>query len=179
MFASGSGAVSNGQLGTLDPTMMLNGLFTIRLSASDSYGQISRTSTSVIVERNLKVGNFTVSFSELNIPVAGVPMEVTRTYDSRDKRIGDFGFGWTLGLRNIRLEKSGVLGFKWYETASQEVVPNYCLQATGSHVVTVTFPGGQLFRFEAAITPQCQRFAPISGGTMTFTPMPERTGLWK
>ncbi|HEY2973146.1 MAG TPA: PKD domain-containing protein [Pyrinomonadaceae bacterium] len=177
MFASGSGAVSNGQLGTLDPSMMLNGLFTIRLSASDSYGQVSRTSTSVIVERNLKIGNFTISFSDLNIPVAGVPMEVTRTYDSRDKRVGDFGFGWTLGLRNIRLEKSGVLGFKWYETASQEVFPNYCLQATGSHVLTVTFPGGKLFKFEAAVTPQCQRFAPITGGTVSFTPLPGTHGI--
>ena len=47
----------------------------------------------LIVECKLKVGNVTVSFTDLNIPVAGVPMEVTRTYDSRDKRVGDFGFG--------------------------------------------------------------------------------------
>ena len=65
---------------------MLNGLFDIRLSATDQYGQTSRTKVSVIVERNLKVGNFTVSFTDLSIAVAGVPMEVTRTYDSRDKR---------------------------------------------------------------------------------------------
>ncbi len=172
----GNGAVTNSQLGTLDPTMMLNGLFTIRLSATDGYGQISRTSISIIVERNLKIGNFTVSFSDLNIPVAGVPMEVTRTYDSRDKRAGDFGFGWTLGLRNIRLEKSGVLGFKWYETVSQEAFPSYCLQATGSHVVTVTFPGGKVFKFQAVVTPECQRFAPITAGTVSFIPMPGTNG---
>ncbi|MEP6636018.1 MAG: PKD domain-containing protein, partial [Acidobacteriota bacterium] len=58
-FAVGHGPVLNGPLGTLDPTMMLNGLFTIRLSASDNYGQVSRTSIDVIVERNLKIGNFT------------------------------------------------------------------------------------------------------------------------
>src|SRR4030095_15557096 len=114
-FANGNGATS-GTLGTLDPTMMLNGLYTIRLSATDQYGQISRTYLSVIVEKNLKVGNFTVSFTDLSIPVAGVPMEVTRTYDSRDKRVGDFGFGWTLGLRNIRVEKAGVIGLKWFES---------------------------------------------------------------
>ncbi|MGH9871912.1 MAG: PKD domain-containing protein, partial [Pyrinomonadaceae bacterium] len=170
-FAAGNGAISSGQLGTLDPTMMLNGLFDIRLSTSDSYGQTSRTSISVIVERNLKVGNFTVSFSDLNIPVAGVPMEVTRTYDSRDKRVGDFGFGWTLGLHNVRLEKSGALGLRWYETVSQEVAPNYCLEATGSHLVTVTFPGGKVFKFQAAVTPHCQRFAPVTTGTLTFTPL--------
>ena len=170
-IATGNGAISTAELGTLDPTMMLNGLFDIRLSATDSYGQTSRASIAVIVERNFKVGNFTVSFSDLNIPVAGVPMEVTRTYDSRDKRVGDFGFGWTLGLHNVRLEKSGGLGFKWYETVSQELIPNYCLEATGSHLVTVTFPGGKVFKFQAAVTPHCQRFTAVTSGTLTFIPL--------
>ncbi len=175
-FASGNGPVANGELGTLDPTIMLNGLFDIRLSASDSYGQIARVSEAVIIERNFKVGNFTVSFSDLNIPVAGVPMEVTRTYDSRDKRVGDFGFGWTLGLHNVRLEKSGRLGFKWYETVSQELIPNYCLEATGPHLVTVTFPGGKVFKFQAAVTPHCQRFTAVTSGTLTLIPLPGTHG---
>ena len=81
-FATGNGAISNAELGTLDPTMMLNGLFDIRLSATDSYGQISRASIAVIVERNLKVGNFTVSFTDLNIPVSGIPVTVTRARSS-------------------------------------------------------------------------------------------------
>jgi RHS repeat-associated protein len=174
-FANGSGAAS-GTLGSIDPTMMLNGLFDIRLSSTDQYGQTSRTKVSVIVERNLKVGNFTVSFTDLSIPVAGIPMEVTRTYDSRDKRVGDFGFGWTLGLNNIRVEKSSVVGLKWYETVSQEVFPNYCLQAVGSHTVTVTFPGGKVFKFQPQVAPQCQRNAPITAGTLSFTPMPGTVG---
>lgn len=174
-FATGNGA-TNGTLGIIDPTMMLNGLFDIRLSSVDEYGQISRIKVSVVLERNLKVGNFTVSFTDLSIPVAGVPMEVTRTYDSRDKRVGDFGFGWTMGLRNIRVEKSSVLGLKWFETVSQEVFPNYCLQAVGSHMVTVTFPGGKVFKFQPNVAPQCQRNAPITAGTITFTPMPGTVG---
>jgi RHS repeat-associated protein len=174
-FASGNGAAS-GLLGTLDPTMMLNGLFDIRLSATDGYGQISRTKVSVIVERNLKVGNFTVSFTDLSIPVAGVPMEVTRTYDSRDKRVGDFGFGWTLGLHNIRVEKSSVLGLKWYETVSQEVFPNYCLEPVGSHTVTVTFPGGKVFKFQPSVEPHCQRTVPITTANISFTPMSGTVG---
>ncbi len=174
-FASGNGAAS-GTLGTLDPTMMLNGLYDIRLSATDQYGQTSRTRISVIVERNLKVGNFTVSFTDLSIPVAGVPMEVTRTYDSRDKRVGDFGFGWTLGLRNIRVEKSSVLGLKWYETVSQEVFPNYCLEPVGSHAVTVTFPGGKVFKFQPSVTPHCQRNVPITSANISFTAMPGTVG---
>jgi hypothetical protein len=52
----------------------------------------------------------------------------------RDKRVGDFGFGWTLGLHNIRLEKSGGLGFHWYETVSQELISNFCFEATARPV---------------------------------------------
>ncbi|HAF12398.1 MAG TPA: hypothetical protein DCK99_01610, partial [Blastocatellia bacterium] len=175
-FAGGDGMVSGDRLGTLDPTMMLNGLYDVRLTATDSYGQSSRTTASVIVERNFKVGNFTVSFTDLNVPLAGLPIEVSRTYDSRDKRVGDFGFGWTLGLRNVRLEKSGPLGLRWYETVSQEILPNYCLEATGSHLLTVTFAGGKVFKFQAVVTPRCQRVAPITTGTLTFASLPGTQG---
>ena len=61
-------------------------------------------------------------------------------------------------------------------TKSDEAFPNYCLEATGSHLVTVTFPGGKVFKFEASTSPRCQRFAPISGGTLTFTPLPGTNG---
>jgi RHS repeat-associated protein len=174
-ISTGHGATT-GTLGTIDPTMMLNGLFDIRLSSTDQYGQTSRTKVSVIVEGNLKVGNFTISFTDLSLPVAGVPLEVTRTYDSRDKRIGDFGFGWTLGVHNVRVEKASVLGLRWFETVSQEVFPNYCLQPVGSHAVTVTFPGGKVFKFKPVVAPQCQRTVPITTGTLSFTPMAGTVG---
>ncbi len=74
------------------------------------------------------------------------------------------------------LEKSGGLGFKWYETVSQELIPNYCLEATGPHLVTVTFPGGKVFKFQAAVTPHCQRFTAVTSGTLTFIPLPGTQG---
>jgi hypothetical protein len=36
--------------------------------------------------------------------VAGLPIEIIRLYDSRDKRVGDFGAGWQLGIKNVRLK---------------------------------------------------------------------------
>ena len=39
----------------------------------------------------------------LALPVAGIPIQVTRTYDSRDKRAGDFGAGWTLDHKSINV----------------------------------------------------------------------------
>ena len=34
------------------------------------------------------------------VPLAGIPVTVTRTYDSRDKCPGDFGTGWNLDIIN-------------------------------------------------------------------------------
>jgi len=59
----------------------------------------------------------TLFFGVGTIPVAGIPMQVIRTCDSRDKRVGDFGVGWTLGLKNIRLPKNRTIGNNGFENA--------------------------------------------------------------
>ncbi|MDQ5844764.1 MAG: Ig-like domain-containing protein, partial [Acidobacteriota bacterium] len=170
--ASGSGPVTNNSIATLDTTLMLNGIYSVRLRATDSYGQTSFTSIAVVVEKNFKVGHFQVAFSDLNVPVAGLPIEVIRSYDSRDKRTGDFGVGWTLGLRNARVEKTGVLGLSWYETVSSGVVPTYCLEPTRPHKVAITFGDGKVFKFLASTSIHCQQFAPVTSTQLTFTPEP-------
>lgn len=112
-FASGTAAVNNNTLGTLDPTTLLNGNYIIRLISTDQFGQTTAVTSNVDVERNAKVGNFTLTFTDLNVPAPGLPIAVRRTYDSRDKGTHDFGVGWTLSLVNVRLQKNGKLGANW------------------------------------------------------------------
>src|SRR6185369_9999515 len=115
-FASGAAPVSNSTLGTFDPTVLLNGQYIVRFSSTDNAGQTSSTTSTVGVSRNTKVGNFTLSFNDLSVPLPGLPITVTRTYDSRDKRAGDFGVGWTLGIANVRVQKAGgAIGQSWDE----------------------------------------------------------------
>ena len=106
-FASGVAPVTNSTLGTFDPTVLLNGQYVVRFSSTDNAGQTASTSSTVDVSRNTKVGNFTLSFNDLSVPLPGLPITVTRTYDSRDKRVGDFGVGWTLSVANVRVQKTG------------------------------------------------------------------------
>jgi hypothetical protein len=73
--------------------MLLNGIYSIRLRSIDASGQRDEETITVIIERSLRIGNITLSFSDLSVPVAGVPIEVIRILDSRDKRTGDFGAG--------------------------------------------------------------------------------------
>src|SRR5262249_16890952 len=84
-FASGTNAVNNSTLGTLDPTVLLNGSYIILLTSTDQFGQTTSVSSNVNVQGNAKVGIFTLSFTDLKVPAPGLPISVTRTYDSRDK----------------------------------------------------------------------------------------------
>jgi len=54
----------------------------------------------------LKVGNFKMSFTDLSIPVSGIPITITRTYDSLNAgRQGDFGYGWQMEMSNARVRQ--------------------------------------------------------------------------
>jgi RHS repeat-associated protein len=174
--ASGSGPVTNGKLGTIDPTLLLNGNYSFRLTASDASGQTTVINTGVTVSGEQKVGNFSLSFNDLELPVAGLPIQVVRSYDSREKRTGDFGTGWTLGVKNVRLEKDGPVGKGWEQTVAGGFLPRYCLQPTRAHVITVTFPDGKVYRFQAATSPQCLQIYPISNATVVFKPLPGDAG---
>src|SRR6185437_9258074 len=170
-FASGTAPVTNATLGTFDPTVLLNGQYIVRFSSTDNAGQTSTTSSTVDVSRNTKVGNFTLSFNDLSVPLPGLPITITRTYDSRDKRVGDFGVGWTLSIANVRVQKTGgAIGSGWEE--SQEwsgFFPTYCLQAVKNHTVTITFADGRVYKFQAVNTPQCQQLVPIDAPQIAFT----------
>ncbi len=106
-FFTGTSQVAGGVLGTLDPTMLQNDAYVLRLSAINTGGLISIVETTVNVAQNLKLGNFTLSFTDLIVPVAGIPITVTRTYDTLTaNQSDDFGFGWRLEFRDVDLRTS-------------------------------------------------------------------------
>lgn len=171
-FASGSGTVTNAALGTLDPTLMLNGTYVLRLTSTNSYGLFSSATVTFSVARNMKLGVFSLAFNDITIPVAGIPIQVIRSYDSRDKGLGDFGTGWRLGLSNIRLQKNHNLGLNWQETQTQSgYLPQFCINATDNKIVTVTFPDGRVFTFQPNAG-GCQLSGDISAATLGFTQEP-------
>ena len=174
-FGSGT-TPQNGTIGTLDPTLLLNGLYEVRLRATDNAGRSASTSVNVVVKENQKVGHFSVSFVDLEVPVAGLPIRVTRTYDNRDKGKGDFGRGWRMDLSNVRVEENGTAGLSWMGTTSGGLFATYCLQAVKPQVVTLTFPDGKVYEFEPVVTPQCQTFIPMDAVNVSYRPMPGTLG---
>jgi hypothetical protein len=118
VFTLSTENVENATLGTFDTTLLMNGAYTLRLSAVDLRGLDANISISVVVEGEQKVGNFTLNYVDLEVPMTGFPLQVMRGYDSRDKTQGDFGYGWRVMLSNIKISQSGRLGADWEGTTT-------------------------------------------------------------
>lgn len=103
----GNTPVIDGLLGRFDPTLLENDSYILRLTATDAGGNVSTVDRTISTTGNLKPGDFRMSFVDLSIPLSGIPITVTRSYDSLTARDqGDLGFGWQLDIRDTRLQTS-------------------------------------------------------------------------
>ncbi len=150
VFAEGSSPVTGGTLGTLDPTTLVNDLYTLRLTVFDRGGNRSVATRTVQISGNRKIGLFSLTYQDLNVPASGIPLTVQRTYDSRDKTKGDFGIGWRLGLQTLRLRTNRVLGTGWVRNVSG---PTVSLAPTSEHKASLTLPDGRVEEFDMVVSP--------------------------
>jgi len=97
-IASSTDPVVNGELGTLDTTLLQNDFYKLHLLATTATGQLYELFVEINVVGEAKVGAFTLTFQDLAVPVQGIPITVTRTYDTRLADTGDFGAGWRLDV---------------------------------------------------------------------------------
>jgi hypothetical protein len=105
-IATGTTSVVNATLGTLDATLLENGFYTLTLTAANAGNLTATVTNSFQVDAGLKLGNFSKSFTDLTLHVAGIPITITRTYDTlRDwDREGDITVLNTLKLHIVALE---------------------------------------------------------------------------
>ncbi len=135
-FARGTAPVTNSVLGTFDPSVLINDNYVLRLWAVDAGGRESIDERVISVAGDLKLGNFAVSFTDLSIPLSGIPLAVARTYDTLNAgRQADFGFGWRFELSGTDLSTS-------VEPSGAEAYGIYNPFYDGARVY-VTLPGGQ------------------------------------
>ncbi len=106
-------AVSDGVLGVFDPTMLTNDNYVVRVMAQDFSGNINVQALTLSVEAQAKLGQFDVEFVDLSLPLAGIPIQVTRRYSTLNAaESGDFGFGWTLGVVEANIRETVPLGLE-------------------------------------------------------------------
>lgn len=145
LLGSGTTAVAGGVLGRFDPTLRLNGLWEIELAAYDSGGAGVSVATHVLVEGQRKVGSFSVSFLDLEVPVSGLSIQVVRTYDTRDLRSGDFGHGWTLDIRQGSYRNNRKPGEGW--RIVDRFIPCQAAQETLPHLTTIRLSDREIYHF--------------------------------
>ncbi|NNF17409.1 MAG: RHS repeat protein, partial [Gammaproteobacteria bacterium] len=162
----GTSAITNDVLGQFDPTMLLNDLYTLRLTVYDSGGNSVSSEIVLQVDGQLKVGNFTLRYTDLQIPMAGIPITVSRTYDSRDKGKGDFGVGWDLDVQTMRITTNRTPGTGWQVDRFGIV---FGLIATDVHKVSLTLPGGRVEEFDLKISPLVSPLVPFPPSSLRAT----------
>ncbi|MCP3994624.1 MAG: RHS repeat-associated core domain-containing protein, partial [bacterium] len=122
-----------------------NGLYDLVLTARDALGQTASEKISVVVEGQMKIGHFTLSFIDLAVPVSGLDIEIIRTYDSRDEQLRDFGVGWSLDIRQGSYVNNRAPGDGW-QFLGNFVACDTALESK-SHLTVVRLSDQEVYRF--------------------------------
>ena len=160
-LATGTNKITDGELGTWDTTLLENGEYVLRLEEEDDVYGTTVFETNVSVNGDFKLGNFRLSFNDITIPVAGIPITLTRTYDTlQSDRHSEMGYGWRLEYRdaNLRtnLPKTGLENYGIYSAFKE-----------GTRVY-VTLPGGAREGF--TFTPDVRVLPGLGGRLVIATP---------
>jgi len=151
-LARGASA-TNGVLHRLDPTLRRNGIHRLKLEVTDTNGVTTTAIRAVTIEGGMKVGAFQLTFVDLTMPVAGIPVSVVRSYDSRDKASGEFGVGWRLRLAAGALEHNRTPGTEWSITRPPGPLTFPCNQVNelAGHYTDVRLSDREYYRFALEI----------------------------
>ena len=150
---TGTAPASDGSFGTFDPTMLPDGPYSIQLQATNTDGQVTTIDRTVNVAGQLKLGNFAVSFSDLSLSGAGLPITITRAYDTLNASSpGDFGNGWRLAEADTNLKVSLANPADGYQPSTFD---DHGLPLTNGTRVSLILPNGATegFTFEVTADP--------------------------
>ncbi len=193
-FATGTTSVVDGHLGTLDTTLLTSGITRLRLTATDLFGNTATTTQNILVVGEKKLGNFSITFVDLEVPVSGIPITIQRTYDSRERgHSGDFGYGWRLEvLKAGTYINNRKPGDGWVILPGGGFLNPPCTipSETKSHITEIRFSDTEFYRFSfkvdmygfgSAIMGGCigdGRFEQIGGVPGATLTLPGGTGIF-
>lgn len=154
-IASGAGAPPQ-TWATFDPTILPNGPYTLTYTVTASDGSTQSTTSTIVVDGQLKLGRAAFQVTDFTTPVAGTQLSVGRQYDSFDgATTHDFGVAWSALLTGPRITTNRVLGAGGWYKYNTNCVFGWCSSAWASktpHVVTVTWPDGHVESFDMSGT---------------------------
>ncbi len=161
VFAQGTGTEISGELGVLDPSLLRNGVYEIRLAATDLAGNVSEAFGCLLVDGQLKAGQVALSSADAQIPAPGIPLVFEREYDSRSPD-GDFGPGWNLSASGAKPMTTRELDAGWGQEVRGTFAPTYYLVEKYRHVVVIRFSDQEVIKFKIDVTPKSSFLLPVS-----------------
>ena len=142
-----NGSSINGYLATCDLSGLENGVYTMKLYVSSHYMD-AESDVLFRLESNLKIGQFSFSQQDVSIPVNGIPLTITRTYNSLNPKRGDFGYGWTFAINSMDIS---------LDETREDVVDmdgeTFSQRTGGGRDVTLTLPDGRRTTFNFTLRP--------------------------
>ena len=154
VLASESSPILDGVLGQIDTTLLENGMYRLRLFAEDLNGRTASIERVIRVHGHAKLGILRLSFVDLKIPVAGIPIIITRNYDSRVRTKRDFGIGWSLDIARGSYENNRTPGEGWQILAGSPPfgLPCEVVSETLSHLTEVRLSDREFYLFRTTLS---------------------------
>ena len=169
LLAEGSEEKTKEILGTLDTTLLMNGVYEVRLWAMDEGGNESTAVCVCTVEGDLKVGEMAIGFKDLTTTLPFGELNILRMYDSRNPAEGDFGYGWSLGLSGMSIQKTGELETGYEQKRSGSGLATvYRLEETQPHDVIISYGDGTSDRFRVELSPKSRRWLALEEVQVSF-----------
>jgi YD repeat-containing protein len=104
-LASGNTPVSSATLATFDPTVVANGPYVLRLTATDIAGRTSQATIVVEADSTTKPTQYLRTETDLSVVLAGSVFNLVRSYDSLTAgQSGTFGYGWSLASEDTDIQ---------------------------------------------------------------------------
>jgi RHS repeat-associated protein len=166
---------TNANLGTFDATLLPNGQYVVQLQATSTTGANVLSEIVLNVQGESKPGREVVTVTDFKIPLAGMPIDITRTYDSLNRgTVEDFGNGWKLGasvelsvdlMMNVTLtangkrqtfyftpQSAGSVLFSWMVLPYYTPQPGLHGTLTSNGCSPLIYLGGALVQDQAGVT---------------------------
>ncbi|QEL14866.1 fibro-slime domain-containing protein [Limnoglobus roseus] len=167
---TGTTPVTDGVLATLDPTLLDSDTYAVRVTATDVNGRQTTKEFTLDLTGQAKLGNFRQEFVDLTVPLAGIPVQITRVYDTlKADQSGDFGFGWSLGAGyDPRVREARPVN-----TAAEQLIGMFgAVPFKDGTRVYVNTPDGRRVGFTFEPKPYSGALANLSPGTFADLYMP-------
>jgi len=118
------------------------------VAVSDDVNNYSLASdpANITVNWPTNVGQVTLSLTDLQIPVAGMPIAINRLYDTRRDSAGAFGEKWRSDWEDPKISADSMSG-GWQGYVNVQ----YCVRESSQHIVTISLSESEKYYFAPRI----------------------------